>query len=295
MSGRHYIALSVVLLIATLAVIIPRERTLPELLADLRDKNPAIRERARVKIRQIGPPAIAFLTNSLLQKSITTPFPPAIAAKIPNRLISKEAAAMALVGLGTDAVDAIPALMIAVREPRSPIATFGHDSGYLAGRALSKMGTNALPHLRELLTVTDELELYRVIPIFRNMGEVASPVVPDLVKFIAIDGHLGDYVAETLLAISPRKIPITPDLLNHTNEKVRIRAMSLANPLTQISPADAVIIGLGSTNASDRFQANVKARSAMTGYKPTNENWLRVMHGPDMDVAREVLRTNSNR
>ena len=159
-------------------------RKLDDWLADLANQNFQTQMLARAAIREMGPAAVPFLTNSLAQREalsirihrkgiVPRPLVNWVKKVVKWQTPAMESrnAALGLEALGTQATNAIPGLVAALSDPSFTVASS-------AAVALGAMGTNAAPAMAARLPFAGPQEQFWMLHAVRSMGTNAAAVNP---------------------------------------------------------------------------------------------------------------------
>lgn len=290
---------------AAIMLFVPRQpthqgRPLDAWLADLASPNYRTQQLARAAIREMGPPAVPFLTNSLAQRESV-----AVRAKreglIPRRVVNwarkivpwqspvieSRNAAIALQDLGQDAVAAIPPLIAALSDPSPVVAQ-------AAATALGSIGSAAVPALRERLNAAGPEELPYVLQAVQALGTNAAPLAPELGRTLenAPNPAMAGWAQMTLGGIGPAAVPVIMRTLVKTNRDVRLRGLTtLVNLGPAASPATNILFELTRSEDPD---IRLAARKAFGGTLPPREAglpiWLEGLRDPDARNVETSLR-----
>lgn len=282
-----------------LALAAPREprfegRRLQEWVADLSDKDSAKQERARQVIRQMGPEAVPFLTQTLNQGETVSQrlyrsgiFPRRFANWARSMIRREEPltmghnAALSLALMGPDAKEAIPTLIQTLREPSTWLAQ-------AAGRALASIGPDALPALQQRLGAAGPAEMPQVMNALGEMGPAAAPIVHDLAKFLSSTHH--GYASVALGKIGHASIPAVSPYLAHTNPVVRFRALVMLQRLGPDTPFELITPHLNDADPAVRLQAHFTLASTLGDYEMLNPYWLKGLTNSDVEIVQLSVR-----
>jgi hypothetical protein len=289
-------AIGLGVVVAYLIIAGPRQptyqgRDLDAWLADLTSPSYQTQQLARAAIREMGPTAVPFLTNSLAQRDSL-----ALRAKrenlVPRRvmnwarkvvkwrspMIESRNAAVALQALGPDATNAIPSLIAALSDPSPIIAQ-------AAAIALGSMGSAAVLALRERLDVGAPSELPWVLHAVSALGTNGAPLAPELGRILesAPNPRMAGWVELTFAKIGPDAVPVIETLLQNTNREVALRGLSaLANVGQSAIAATNVLFEL---SRNEDAEIRLRARQAFGATLPPRELglpvWLAGLRDPD--------------
>lgn len=292
-------------IVAALIVFVPRQpsyqgRDLDAWLADLGSPDYRTQQLARAAIREMGPAAVPFLTNSFAQRDSI-----AVRAKreglIPrgvvnwarkivpwqSPMIESRNAAVALQELGHDATNAIPPLIAALSDP-SPIVA------HAAATALGSMGPAAVPALRERFEVAGSGELPWVLQAISALGTNAAALAPDLGRVLENPGNpaMAGWAQLALARIGPEAVPVIREALQKTNRQVRLQGLSA---LVNIgAPAIAATNILFELTRSEDADIRLSARQALGATLPPREVglpvWVEGLRDPDVRNVETSLR-----
>ncbi|HUS35885.1 MAG TPA: hypothetical protein VM680_11090 [Verrucomicrobiae bacterium] len=259
-----------------------QQRDLDAWLADLTSSNYQTQQLARAAIREMGPRAVPFLTNSLAQRDSL-----AIRAKrqnlVPRRIVNwarkvvkwrspmieSRNAAVALQALGQDATNAIPALIVALSDPSPIIAQ-------AAAVALGSMDAAAVPALRDRLNVAAPNEIPWVLQAVSALGTNAAPLAPELGRILenAPNSGMAGWVEATFAKIGPEAVPAIEKVMQNTNREVVLRGLSALANLGQSGIAATNI--LFELSRSEDAEIRLRARQAFGATLPPRELGLPV-------------------
>lgn len=264
-------------------------------LADLSNPNSETQTVAKVAINAMGASAVPYLTNSLAQRE-------SLALKLFHRsplarkvidiarprldlyhpAMESRNAAIALSSLGPNAKDAVGPLVAALGDPSPVIAQS-------AAQALGNIGSTALPALRDRVVNGSDPERIWSFRALGRMGTNAGPAAMDVARYLFWDDpSISDAASITLIEIGPPAVPWITNYLDHTNNKVRERAVSTLFYLHgHALAATNVLVAL--TRDSDptvRYYARATLHKDMYGSELLTPIWLEGLDDPD---PRNVL------
>lgn len=275
-------------------------RYLDEWLADLANPNYSTQQLARAAIREMGPKAVPFLTNSLAQRDSL-----AVRAKrenlVPRRVLNwarkamkwrspmleSRNAAVALQALGDDATNAIPALTAALADPSPIIAQ-------ASAGALGSMSSAAVPALRERLRSADANEKPWVLQAVSALGTNAAPLAPEVGRILenAPDAGIAGLAQMALARIGPEALPTIENLVQNTNREIRLRGLSALANLGQ--PALAATNILFELSRNEDAEIRLRARQAFGATLPPRDLglplWVEGLRDPDPKNVELSLR-----
>ena len=183
-------------------------RKLDDWLGDLASQNFETQTMARAAIREMGPAAVPFLTNSLAQREALTirihrkgivPRPLVNwvkkVVKWQTPAMESRNAALGLQALGTRATNAIPELVAALADPSFTVASS-------AAVALGAMGTNAVPAMAARLASAGTQEQFWMLHAVRSMGTNASAIDPSVLN-ITPTNSLAQALSNAFTVLAP--------------------------------------------------------------------------------------------
>jgi hypothetical protein len=274
-------------------------RSLDDWLSDLSSGNYRTQAMARIAIKEIGPAAVPFLTDSLAQRNALSLriyrkniFPRRIVnwvhqmTPIQAPVMESQNAARALQMLGPEATNAIPALIAAMDDTTVIVAQ-------QAGQALGAMGSNAVPAVSERLSKANASEVPRWLQVVALLGTNAAPMAPQVAPLLLEDGNAVWAFAQAALGrMGGAAVPEVARYLQNTNQKVQLRALAA---LTQIGlPAASATNALIPLTTNENPQIRLQARQAFCATMPSREIatpvWLAGLDDPDSRNVEICLR-----
>lgn len=274
-------------------------RSLDEWLNDLSSSNYKTQQMARAAIKEMGPAAIPYLTNSLAQRNALSlriyrrNILPRTLVNWSHRFVKVQApltesrnAALALQSLGPEATNAIPSLMAAIRDPAPTVAM-------PAAAALGAIGSNAVPVIGERLSITNLAELPMLLQAVTIIGTNAATLAPKIAPLLAEDGGgVWGFAQMALARIGGAATPEVVKQLESTNQTVQLRALSTLSQIgvPALSATNAILPF--TTNASAKIR--LQARQALSATMPPKEIgapvWLVGLKDPDVANVEISLR-----
>lgn len=193
-------------------------------------------------------------------------------------------AAEAMQQLGKEAAPAIPQLIAAMGE--------GRRNGRAAATVMAAIGEEAIPALVEALFDGDEFRRYCAADALAQMGEVAAPAVPFLLKARGLasnSGHVRGKIDEALGEIGPAARDAAPALarqIRSPNVETRtaaLRAVISIAPVTKRESAE-VIRSLSNPDSQVRLLAAARLGSLAADGSPAVAPLLIAAGDADPDV-----------